>query len=80
MLATPIVNADQEPKEFAALISEVIGTFALITLFMLSIDPKTQFSVDKVVITFCIAASYIGSRLMSGGTLITGFKYKIGVP
>ena len=47
---------------------------------MLSIDPETQFSKDKVVITFCIAASYIGTRLMSGGSLITGFKYKTEDP
>ena len=80
MLVSPIVSFDHEPNEFSALISEIIGTFALITLFMLSIDPETQFSKDKVVITFCIAASYIGSRLMSGGSLITGFKYKTEEP
>merc|ERR1712166_750958 len=80
LIVSPIEGAKGEPKEFAALISEIIGTFALITLFMLSIDPTTQFSKDTVVITFCIGASYIGSRLMSGGSLITGFKYPSAKP
>lgn len=75
LVVSPVVDSNGETKVFAALISEIIGTFALITLFMLSIDPHTQFTKDKVVTTFCLSASYIGSRLMAGGSLITGFRY-----
>jgi len=80
LYVSPIVGRGGEPKEFAALISEVIGSFVFISLFMMSIDKETQFSRDKVVITFTMASSYIGSRLMSGGSLITGFRYPDEAP
>ena len=41
LLVVPIPDAEGTPKEFAALISETIGTFILITIFMMCIDPQT---------------------------------------
>lgn len=74
LIVSPIPDYNNEPKEFAALISEIIGTFIMITLFMLCIDPHTRYSKDRVIITFCLSSSYIGARLMAGGSLITGVK------
>ena len=54
--------------------SEAVGTFIFVFLFMLSTDPKTQFSKDKVINCFIIAAAYCAARLMSGGTLVTGLN------
>lgn len=50
------------------------GTFIFVFLFMLSTDKKTQFSKDKVINCFIIASAYVASRLMAGGTLITGMN------
>lgn len=58
-------------KQFAGSISEATGAFVLIFLFMLCSDKKTQFSNDKVVNCFILAASYCSARLMAGGNLVT---------
>lgn len=74
MAVSPIVDRDGENKNFAALISEIVGTFFFVFLFALATDPKTQFSKDKVINCFIIASSYCASRLMAGGTLVTGLN------
>ncbi len=53
------------------MISELVGTFMFVFLFMLSTDKKTQFSDDKVINCFIISASYIAARLMAGGEMAT---------
>jgi len=52
----------------------MVGTFIFVFLFMLSTDKKTQFSKDKVINCFIIASAYVASRLMAGGTLVTGMN------
>jgi glycerol uptake facilitator-like aquaporin len=76
----PIVNKDGESKWLAAMISEMMGTFFFVFLFMLSTDVKTQFSKDKVINCFIIASSYVAARLMSGGTLVTGLNISLYEP
>jgi len=71
---SPIVDMDGNNKWLAALVSEMMGTFFFVFLFMLSTDTKTQFSKDKVINCFIIASSYVAARLMSGGTLVTGLN------
>jgi glycerol uptake facilitator-like aquaporin len=53
------------------MISELVGTFMFVFLFMLSTDKKTQFSDDKVINCFIISASYVAARLMAGGEMAT---------
>mgnify|MGYP000955695499 CR=1 FL=1 len=59
-------------KWFAAMTSEIIGTFFFCFLFMLCTDKSTQFSQDRVINCFIIAAAFCSSRLLSGGTLVSG--------
>ena len=54
------------------MISELIGTFFFVSLYMINVDPMQQFTKDKVKICLGIAASYCGSKLLAGGTLATG--------
>jgi len=61
-------------KWISAVISEMMGTFFFVTLFMISTDKATKFSSDKVINCFIIASSYIASRLLSGGQLVTGIN------
>lgn len=63
-----------ESKWFAAMTSEVIGTFFFCFLFMLCTDKATQFSKDRVINCFIIAAAFCSSRLLSGGTLVSGIQ------
>ena len=51
-----------------------MGTFFFVTLFMICTDKNTKFSSDKVINCFIIASSYIASRLLSGGQLVTGIN------
>lgn len=44
---------------------------------MISTDKATKFSNDKVVNCFIIAASYIASRLLSGGQLVSGVNNSV---
>lgn len=64
---------------FETYISETIGSFVFIFLFMMATDKKTQFSEDKVINTFILAAAYIAARLMCGGELVTCFT-RLGIP
>jgi len=63
---------------FAAFISEAMGAFVFIFLFMMATDKKTQFSNDKVINCFILASSYIAARLLCGGELVTCFT-RLGV-
>lgn len=56
---------------FATYISEAIGTFTFVFIFMLCTDKKTQFSNDRVINCFIIASAYVSARLMAGGSLIS---------
>jgi glycerol uptake facilitator-like aquaporin len=60
-----------DQKGFAAIVSEATGAFVLVFLFMICTDKKTQYSNDKVVNCFIIAAAYCAARLMAGGYLVT---------
>lgn len=71
-VARPIVDSEGKEKGFSAFISEIVGTFIFVFIFMLCTDKKTQFSNDRVINCFIIASSYISARLMAGGTLVTG--------
>lgn len=72
--STNIYDAnDANPKydDFRAILSEATGAFIFIFLFMLCTDKKTQYSDDKVINCFIMAASYCAARLMGGGGLVT---------
>lgn len=71
-LATPMLDSELNPKSFSSFISEIVGSFVFVFMFMLCTDKKTQFSRDKVINCFIIASSYISARLMSGGKMVTG--------
>jgi len=58
-------------RNTSALISECAGTAYFVFLIMICTDKKTQFSEDKVINCFIMAASYIASRLMAGGPMVT---------
>lgn len=58
-------------KNFPAILSELIGTFMFVFLFMLCTDKKTQFSEDKVINCFIMASAYVAARLLAGGTMVT---------
>jgi len=72
--ATPIEDKDGDSKIFSSVISELVGSFVFIFMFMLCTDKKTQFSKDKVINCFIIASAYVSSRLMAGGGLVTGHE------
>lgn len=42
---------------------------------MLATDKKTQFSEDKVINCFILAASYTAARLLAGGQMVTCFAH-----
>lgn len=58
-------------KWLASIFSEIIGTFLFVFMIMICTDKKTQFSEDKVINCFIMAASYVASRLFAGGPLVT---------
>ena len=58
-------------KNFPAFLSEMIGTFMFVFLFMLCTDKKTQFSEDKVINCFIMASAYVAARLLAGGAMVT---------
>ena len=41
---------------------------------MINVDPMQQFTKDKVKICMGIAASYLGAKLIAGGTMTTGIQ------
>ena len=56
---------------FTAIVMEVLGTF-LVTLFYLTqTEEKTQFSKEKAIQCFIIAASYVGARSLCAANHIT---------
>jgi glycerol uptake facilitator-like aquaporin len=56
---------------FTAIVMEVLGTF-LVTLFYLTqTEEKTQFSKEKAIQCFIIAASYVGARSLCAADHIT---------
>ena len=73
-------NAEADPpayefKGFASWVSETLGTFIFVFLFMICTDKETQFSKDKVINCFIMAASYVAARAMSGGKLVTALVH-----
>ena len=79
---SPVMVADHKSKDefermnhtykgFAVIISELIGSFMFVFLFMLCTDKKTQFSNDKVINCFIMASAYVAARLMAGGSMVT---------
>ena len=55
----------------ASMVSEFVGSFVFIFLFMLCTDKKTQYSEDKVINCFIMSSAYISARLMAGGGFVT---------
>ena len=53
------------------MISELVGSFVFIFLFMLCTDKKTQYSDDKVINCFIMSSAYVSARLMAGGAFVT---------
>ena len=70
LAATPMVDEDGF-RITASMISEFVGSFVFIFLFMLCTDKKTQYSEDKVINCFIMSSAYISARLMAGGAFIT---------
>jgi len=75
-IVTISIPEDSETAElsfnwFSATISELVGSFMFVFLFMLCTDKKTQFSEDKVINCFIIGAAYVASRLIAGGPMVT---------
>lgn len=71
----PMISTDTETLKVsyrvtASMISEFVGSFVFIFLFMLCTDKKTQFSEDKVVNCFIMSSAYISARLMAGGCFV----------
>ena len=48
-------------------ISEAIGSFVFILLFMLATEKDKHFSEDKVINCLILASAYVGARLLAGG-------------
>ena len=71
LVVAPVPDSDGDKKFFAALVSEGLGSFVFIFLFMICTDKKTQFSKDKVINCLIISSAYVSARLMSGGKLVT---------
>lgn len=67
-----VVDDKFEYRNFSSLVSEVAGTAYYVFLIMICTDKKTQFSEDKVINCFIMSSSYIASRLMAGGIMVTG--------
>ena len=59
-------------KNFPAFLSEMIGTFMFVFLFMLCTDKKTQFSEDKVINCFIMASAYVAARLLASVVSLPG--------
>jgi glycerol uptake facilitator-like aquaporin len=68
---SPRWDRDGNHKSFSASISEIMGTFFFVQMFMICTDSKSQFSKDRVVNCFIISAGYISSRLLAGGELVS---------
>ena len=71
LVVAPVPDIDNDKKFLASAVSELIGSFVFIFLFMLCTDKKTQFSKDKVINCLIISSAYVSARLMSGGKLVT---------
>lgn len=71
LAATPMVDGYKSYRITASMISEFVGSFVFIFLFMLCTDKKTQYSEDKVINCFIMSSAYISARLMAGGAFIT---------
>lgn len=63
--------SDTQPKwtfgTLNAYISEIVGSFVFIFLFMLATEKNSQFSEDKVINCFILASAYVAARLIAGG-------------
>lgn len=75
-ICMPMITLNAEDNQistkfFSSVISEIMGTFFFVFMFMLSTDPKTAFSKDKVVNCFIIASAYISGRLIAGGSMVS---------
>lgn len=80
LAVSPTIHFDIEKNEahyhnFSAMISEMAGTAYFVFLIMICTEKKTQFSEDKVINCFIMASSYVASRLVCGGKLVTCLYY-----
>ena len=73
LAVTPQINGEINSNDFrntASMISEFVGSFVVIFLFMLCTDKKTQYSQDKVINCFIMSSAYVSARLMAGGAFV----------
>ena len=63
-------DGDFDYKITASMISEFVGSFVFIFLFMLCTDKKTQYSDDKVINCFIMSSAHVSARLMAGGAFV----------
>ena len=61
---------------FASYLSELLGSFFFVHIFMISTDKETQISKDKVINAFIISAAYIASKLLGGGPMVSHIYIK----
>lgn len=54
------------------MVSEFMGTFYFVTIFLMCSDQRTRFSNDKVINSLILAGAFVSSRLISGGRMVTG--------
>jgi glycerol uptake facilitator-like aquaporin len=66
-LVVPTIDSSGNFKSFTSIISETVGSFFFVFMFMLCTGKDTQFSSDKVINCFIIASAYISARLLAGG-------------
>jgi glycerol uptake facilitator-like aquaporin len=78
IIASPLPDKDGSYKIFSAILSETLGSFIFVFLFMICTDKKTQFSSDKVINCFIVAGSYASARLFGGGRMVTGIFQPTG--
>ena len=74
VVPTNFIDESDRKKNFASYISELIGTFFFVFLFMICTDSKTMFSDDRVINCFMIASAYVASRLVGGGPMVSEIK------
>ena len=74
VVPTNFIDDPDKKKNFASYISELIGTFYFVFLFMICTDSKTMFSDDRVINCFMIASAYVASRLVGGGPMVSEIK------
>lgn len=64
--------SEASPLNFAALVSEGVGTGIIVLMTMMILTKTQEFTKDKNIVCFTRASIIIGARLMAGGIMVTG--------